>query len=353
MPLLHASLPKTFTVSIFGAQYHGTELSVTKALLIDPFDKLLSPHATHVDRVVHDDTERSLGLTRVWISYWTSPSDFQDWFHCTDVETFWSTLPSDAGFWRETLHFSHDRFLNEVTQEQPCGVGHLGPLGPLTEKSGYWGAYRDRIKEATKEDPLRSTLVEPPVPRQPTGTLRLGRARMIQFPDNLCYVIEGQDHSPMNEEETRMWSAKFHYMTKRWITNVVRAGHEKGMLVSRLCHAPESGQTHVQPSELEDDSDIFPALEINRKIEIFYFQELRHMEAVGRRDKTHVKLRQDFMEAYGPDGPMSHGDLLLWVELGILKGKDLEVEYIGCYDTTGFLAYDSCDGFASVTDGIL
>jgi hypothetical protein len=351
MPLLHATLPSDFAVSIFGAQYHVAELSEPKASLIGLFDNLLVEQAAYVDRLVHDDTERGLGLSRVWISYWKSPTDFKAWFECAEVKKFWTSLPVDAGFWRETLHFSPSRFLNEVTQDTPSGVGNLGPLSPLTEKSGYWGAYRDRIKEATKADPLRTTLQQTHVPRQPNGSIRQGRVLMTEFPDNICYVVEGQDHSQMFEEEGRMWSAKFHHIAKRWVTNVLRTKPQDGLLFSRLCHVPESGKINVEPSTVPDDPDIFPALEVNRRVEIFYFTELKHMERVGRMDKTHVKLRREFMETYGPDGPMSHGDLLLWVELGILKSHDVEAEYIGCYDATGFLAYDENEGFASSCQG--
>lgn len=51
-----------------------------------------------------------------------------------------------------------------------------------------------------------------------------------------------------------------------------------------------------------------------------------------------------FTEAYGPDGLMSHGDLLVWVGLA-MNGRDMDVEYIGGCDTTGFLAYDGFEGF--------
>ncbi|KEQ57912.1 uncharacterized protein M437DRAFT_70434 [Aureobasidium melanogenum CBS 110374] len=102
----------------------------------------------------------------------------------------------------------------------------------------------------------------------------------------------------------------------------------------------------IEPTAVAQDLDIFPELDFNRKIEILYYSDLRWMERVGRRDKTHVKLRSKFMERYGPDGDMSHGDLLLWVELGVLKAKDIEAEYIGCYEATGFLAYDHDPNFA-------
>ncbi|KAH0153389.1 hypothetical protein KCU67_g9486, partial [Aureobasidium melanogenum] len=348
MPLFYATVPLWFTISMFGAQFHKNTTSSPQADdRAQIFDLLLVTGACYVDKTIHDDNERGLGRSRVWISYWRSPEEFKRWFSSPEVSAFWKSLPDDAGFWRETLNFPSTRFINEVTQDIPSGVGNISTksLAPLTEKSGYWGAYRDRLEEATAEEPLRTNLLDTPKPRQPDGPIRRGRFRMTKFPEHICYVIEGQDHSPLEERETKVWSALFDALTERWITNVLRARPDEGLLFGRLCHVPESGKTKVEPTAVEQDPDIFPELDFNRKIEILYYTDLRWMERVGRRDKTHVKLRSKFMEQYGPDGDMSHGDLLLWVELGVLKAKDIEAEYIGCYEATGFLAYDHDPNF--------
>lgn len=345
MPLLTAQVPAFFTIGIFGAQYRGEAPSPATASLIKYFGDLLKTAAQYVDEVVHDDSERGVGSSRVWISYWPTQEKYFQWWRSAPVTEFWSSLSEDAGFWREALQFPSTRFINEVTQDIPSGVSNLGPLKPLTEKSGYWGAYRDRIEESTKEDRLPSALDTVPEPRLPDGQIRRGRVQISRFPDNICYVIEGQDHTPLKQDEGKLWSKMFHWATKRWVTNVVRAGPGKGMLNARLCHAPESGLMGVEQGEVPDDDDIYPALDFNRKIEILYFLDLKYMEHIGRFDKGHVKLRKEFMETYGPGGAAAHGDLLLWVELGILKANTIEAEYIGCYEGTGFLAYDHHPSF--------
>ncbi|KAK9238151.1 aldoxime dehydratase [Lipomyces kononenkoae] len=349
MPLLAPVLPELFTISIFGAQYHGTSPPPPKAILIRTFEASLKASAVFVEELIQDDSERGLGLSRIWVSYWKSPDDYYQWWESQEVSQFWSSLPDDAGFWRERMHFSKTRFVTEMSQDIPSGVGHLGPLEPLTEKTGYWGALRDRIEESTAEDKLPSPLEFVPAPKLPDGTIRRGRVKMTKFPENICYVIEGQDHSLMKEHEGKIWSEKFHRATKRFVTNAVRAGPEGGVLSARLCHVPESGTINVKPSEIPDDPDIFPALEINRTVEIFYFLEFRYMERVGRRDKAHVALRREFMDVYGKERIMAHGDMLVWVDCGILKSNEIEAEYIGCYEGTGFLAYDYHPEFKSTT----
>lgn len=349
MPLLAPVLPSRFTISVFGAQYHGDSLSESKATLIQKFEILVKASAVFVEELLQDDSERKLGLSRIWISYWKSPDDYQRWWSSQEVLQFWSSLPDDAGFWRERLHFSSTRFVTEMSQDIPSGVGHLGPLVPLTEKTGYWGALRDRVQESTAEDKLPSSLKSVPAPKLPDGTIRRGRVKMTSFPENMCFVIEGQDHTAMKEDEGKLWSEKFHRATKRFITNIVRSGPEEGVFSVRLGHVPESGTIKVEPSYAPDEPDIFPALEINRTVEIIYLLDFRYMERMGRRDKAHVTLRKEFMEAYGEGGVMSHGDMLVWVDCGVLKAQDMEAEYIGCYDGTGFLAYDHYPEFKSTT----
>lgn len=353
MPLLVPQLPDFFNISTFGVQYHGTTPSEAKAALIQKFEPMLKESAVFVEDLYHDDTERGLGNSRVWISYWKSPEDFRKWWESPETKQFWASLPEDAGFWRESMRFSSKRFVTEMSQDIPSGVGHLGPLEPLTEKTGYWGALRDRLQESTHRDILASSIDGVPEPKAPTGDIRRGRVKMTRFPDNICYVIEGQDRTAMTEKETKLWSEKFHRNTKRFITNVVRSGPEAGMLSARLCHVPESGKTKIEASYGTDEPDIFPALDHNRCVEIFFFLEFRYMERAGRREKSHVALRRDFMDAYAPEGCMGHGKMLVWVDCGVVKSQDIEAEYIGCYDGTGFLAYDHHPSFSSSTGGIL
>lgn len=63
-----------------------------------------------------------------------------------------------------------------------------------------------------------------------------------------------------------------------------------------------------------------------------------------------MALRRKFMEVYGPGGPMEGGKLVLWVDLGILKGHNMEAEYVGCFEGTGFLAYKDHPEFATKID---
>lgn len=339
-----------FILSLFGCQYHGPHPDSDKTSLINNFDKLLRPFAAHVETLEEDCPNPALGALRVWMSYWKSPSEYEKWWSSPEVSEFWKSLPDNAGFWREKLALSHTRAMFETNKDTPNGYAHVGTLTSLTEKTGYWGAYRDRLEDATPTDRLKSPLQRVPPPKVQTESIRRGRVRMSRFPDNICLVIEGQDHGAMKSEEREHWNENFDHLTKKWVTHVVKSGPDAGMVSARLCHAPQSGKVEAC-GDTSVEQGWAQAFDFNRKVQILYFLDLSYMERIGKSVKTHVDLRRKFMESYAPTGPMANGDLLLWVELAVLKGQDMDAEYVGCYDGTGFLAYEEYGAFQQQAEG--
>ncbi|KAM5386428.1 hypothetical protein ACJZ2D_000391 [Fusarium nematophilum] len=364
--MLRARFPSAhhFTLSIFGCQYHAESPNATKRDLVDGFDNLIRGAAVHVEELEQNDLP-----SKIWMSYWSSPQSFKAWWESPDALSFWNSLPDDAGFWRETISFPATRAMYESNDQKPSGFGHCGELLlPLTEKTGYWGAYRSRMTPDGPDDSFSSPLIATPQPRPRTNKIRYGRTRMTKFPDNICFVVEGQDYSAMSAEERDYWNENFDGLTKQWITNVVTGGPAKGMVSSRACHAFAGdkvlGATNQQANGVEATSNgangqngiaaksangtaLFPGLDYIRQVQVLFWLDLSKMEHMGRWDKGHVKLRRNFMTAYGPGGPVEGGDLLLWVDVGVLKGSEIDAEYVGCFDGTGFLAYDEHRQFAS------
>ncbi|KAH7058676.1 heme-containing dehydratase protein [Macrophomina phaseolina] len=333
-----------FILSLFGCQYHSPQPDAKKTALIQNFDRLLDRAAAHVETLEQNEPTPPVGASRVWMSYWKCPEDYQRWWSSLEVSDFWNSLPDDAGFWREKLSLPHSRVMFESNKNTHNGYSHVGALVPLTEKTGYWGAYRDRLEDATPSDRLKSPLSKVPPAKAQMAQIRKGRVIMDSFPDNLCVVIEGQDHRAMKSEEREHWNERFDHLTKSWVTHVVGAGADAGMVSARLCYAPHSGKVEAC-GDVSLEQGWAQAFSFNRRVQILYFLDLSYMERIGRNVKTHVELRRKFMESYAPTGPMSNGDLLLWVELGVLKGQDMEAEYVGCYEGTGFLAYEGDAAF--------
>ncbi|KAK1723618.1 hypothetical protein CaCOL14_007228 [Colletotrichum acutatum] len=349
-----------FTVSIFGCQYHADSPSPEKLALINTFDGLIKAAAIHVEELEQNDLP-----SKVWMSYWKSPQVFKAWWESPETSAFWAALPENAGFWRETVSLPATRSMYESNKEKPSGFGHCGELIPLTSKTGYWGAYRSRMTPDGPEDKFESPLPAVPEARPLTDKIRPGRVRVSKFPDNISFVVEGQDYSAMNDNEREHWNENFDGLTKQWVTNVMNAGPAGGMVSSRACHAfagdkqPGATKSAVNGASTNGTNGtngtltnghgngIFPGLDYIRQAQILFWLDLSKMEHIGRTDKVHVKLRRDFFAAYGPGGVMEGGDLLLWVDVAVLKGEEMDAEYVGCYDGTGFLAYDAHPAFAS------
>lgn len=346
--MFQAKIPEEhpFVLSLFGCQYHGSSPSPTKAELITTFDKLLKGPAVYVETLEQDGAPGS--SSRVWMSYWKSPTDYQQWWTSLEVSRFWASLPADtAGFWRETMHLSYRRSMFESNKPVPNGLAHVGTIAPLTEKTGYWGAYRDRLADATPQDKLRSPLKGcPPQRVQTDGSIRNGRVAVKDFPDNLCFVVEGQDYAAMAPAEREHWRENMDAPTRKFVSHVVNAGPEAGMVSARLCHAPQSGR--VDGATVDADGQDWPlAFDFNRRVQLLFFLDLSYMELIGRRAKSHVQIMRGFKKSHSPGGEMEKHAFLLWVEVCVIKAQDVDAEYIGCYDGTGFMAYG--DDFASQT----
>ncbi|KAK6211163.1 hypothetical protein QIS74_10427 [Colletotrichum tabaci] len=346
-----------FTVSLFGCQYHADSPSPEKLALINKFDGLIKAAAIHVEELEQNDLP-----SKIWMSYWKTPQLFKAWWESPETSAFWSSLPEDAGFWRETVSLPATRSMYETNKPIPSGFGHCGEPIPLTEKTGYWGAYRSRLTPESPEDKFESPLPAVPEPRPLSDKVRSGRVRVSKFPDNISFVVEGQDYSAMNDNERSHWNENFDGLTKQWVTNVVTAGPTKGMLSARACHAfagekqpgaTTNGATNgastngTSNGAVTNGHGIFPGLDYIRQAQLLFWLDLSKMEHIGRTDKVHVKLRRDFFAAYGPGGVMEGGDLLLWVDVAVLKGEEMDAEYVGCYDGTGFLAYDNHPAFTT------
>jgi hypothetical protein len=327
-----------FVYSIFGIQYMGDEPNLAQQARIDTFHSLITPSAEYIENIIQDNSP-SGSKTRIWLAYWKSLPSYKEWWERSDVAEFWNSLPPDAGTYREVLTVPSGRTQMGLSAEKTEGMAHVGTVTPYTSKIGYWKCYRDRYSEASEENRLESSLSTPPEPETATGKIRAGRVRMNTFPDNLCFVVEGQDHSAIGEEEKSHWFENFDDSVTKWISDLETAGPAAGILDTRLCYAPSSGTYRNQSPVV---------LNYNRKVQLFYFLDHGYMEKIGRSNKGHVVLRNNFLKDYCPGGKMADiAKLLLWVETSVVKKGEIECEYVGCLEGTGFMAYDKSDAFKS------
>lgn len=334
-----------FAYSLFGIQQTEQDPPSTKTkLLIESFDKLVQDGTDrYVERVVEDGiVHPRKGKTHVWIITWKSVSAFESWWDSPAVSSFWESLPSDAGMWREILKIPFSRSQYKASQNWRKGLGAIYPHKP-TDKVGYWGWIRDAIRDLTKQNRMDSPL--PATMRNQSGggvdsdnspTVD-GHVLMTVFPDNICFNLERQDMSGVVGDEKEAWFENFDGPVRQWMIDLSNAGPETGVLSSRMCYDKDSGTYTTGMPEYHN---------YNVKVEPFYFVDLKAMEKLGRSNKGHVSLRNNILKMYGPGGSLfGVGRMALWVETSILKGKDIEAEYIGCVEGTGLMPFRDHEAF--------
>ncbi|PYI00025.1 hypothetical protein BO71DRAFT_436856 [Aspergillus ellipticus CBS 707.79] len=269
-----------------------------------------------------------------------------------------------TGMWREIITPSRTHTQHGTNSPDPIGQGCLGSRSNIADKSGYWGCYRQRM-EAGATDRMKSSLPSSsssgPGPKSHPGATSdetiPGRIHMTTTPSNLCFVVEGQDHTSLTPKEKAYWFREFDSLVTQWITDLANAGPDQGVLDKKLCAEVDSGrfsppslveQTSQRTAKGGEEESRMEILTFNRKLQFFWFRDLRAMETIGKRNAGHVELRKKFLGAYGPGGEMSgEGDagIRLWVETSVLKGGEVECEYVGCWAGTGLMGFEGEEGF--------
>ncbi|KAJ5273754.1 hypothetical protein N7478_008879 [Penicillium angulare] len=356
----------TVVYALYGIQLHSEYPDEKESSLIKQFDSLMQDFPTYLDRLIQDGgASPNPGRTQVWLVHWSTRQAYEAWWTRPDVTAFWTSLPDDAGMWREIISPHSSRTQHGTNHAPgPIGLGYLGARVSIADKSGYWGCYYHRMSASTTGREILKTSLDRPLSRSEgirmskvdsisslasssppvrDRAIRHGRVNMHHFPNNLCFVVEGQDHTHVSSEERIYWEQHFSVPVNRWITDLITTGpHDpkSGILDARLCYDPVSGPFHCNGPEN------IPQLKYNRKVQFFYFTDMGHMLSMGKQHSEHVKLRAQFMVAYGPGGYLQDkAKICLWAETSILKPDEIECEYVGCVEGTGLMAFEGLEEF--------
>ncbi|KAF5971722.1 aldoxime dehydratase [Fusarium coicis] len=182
------------------------------------FDKLITGQA-HLERVTVPGTDEM--SAQIWLSYWW-PESHAKWWPSPDAKQFWDELLEDAGVWREIITATANRVQNACTAELKNRMNGLGEMEPFGDKIGYWGCVRHHIPDVSLGDKLASSLEEMPARVPETTTIRPGRVIVTDLPDNICFLVEGQDHSGMSAEEKALLFEDFDELATGWMGNLTK-----------------------------------------------------------------------------------------------------------------------------------
>lgn len=211
------------------------------------------------------------------------------------MKEFCDELLADAGIWRGILTATANRVENACTAELKNRMNGVGELEPFGDKIGYWGCVRHRIPDVNLGDKLASSLEEMP-PRVPeTTTICFGRTTAINLLNNICFLVEGQDHAGMSAEVKALWFEEFDALVTGWMGYLAEYTTANGLFDVRMGHVSDYGTFKTgTPINLNH----------KRKTEMFCWQDMSKFERVGRIHRGHVKLRKRWIEIYGPGGEM-------------------------------------------------
>ncbi|KAE9980832.1 hypothetical protein BLS_008161 [Venturia inaequalis] len=354
---------RVFTIGLFGIQHEV--LTEEKKKTITTLYSLLQQSANHLDHL----QDESHGLSRngphstTFIAYWLRSEDYKSWKYTESVKKFWNELPDDAGVWREVMTVPKSRFMHASSQPVKSAMGHLLELKQSSDE-GYWGVYRHRLAanpdQYTHADdkfisPYVTTAKAKPgpekkvitIPRPQSTAIRSGRVRLSKVPENLLFAREGQRHPNISKDERDTWLESITPHAQSWMQHLDTEREKAGVLsfTTHLAHENPPTRTSAHAHNFNPTID----LETNTNAvaeanQLVYFLDLAHFEQAGRAHRSHVQLRKNTMEIYGPGGTMSEiGKAVLFVEICVLKAGDLDAEYIGCREGTGLMFLEDID----------
>lgn len=355
-----------FVYGLFGVQHTGSTISQREHIYISTLQCFFSDSASrfeyHKEEISQRDGKKA--FSSLFVAYWSSIDQFEEFKVQSNVQTFWDSLPDDAGVWQEIIIASTNRFQFGTNSQVQTGASSIFGLVE-SDKAGFWGSYRARIPDS-KTDALATPLIPVPatsrydLPRYkrlesfsstgeyPTEDAVHGRVEVDQYPDNVCFVRESQVRKGIEELEQRIWQERMLHHASSWCDHLASQGDQSGVLAFRITASPGNGdddkpilltnsrEDDGMPNEEYRPSDIHMAAETNQ---FGYFVDLGYLERAARSHRGHLRLRDEMNKAYCPMGSLEDGKSLFWVEMCILKRGDFKGMYIGCREGTGLMRF--------------
>jgi len=117
-----------FTYGLFGIQF--TELSESKKATISALYSLLRQSADLVDYLQDENFDaetptRNPARTVTFVAYWLDTQAYSTLKQSSEWQKFWTSLPDDAGVWREVMH-SVPKSRYTFSASQTSRTGSLG-----------------------------------------------------------------------------------------------------------------------------------------------------------------------------------------------------------------------------------
>ncbi|KAK7943324.1 uncharacterized protein PG986_012437 [Apiospora aurea] len=371
-----------FTVSLFGCQYHAPSLDAPKRTLIQKFDELVKHGAIHVEELEPNDLPRQRRLLEGDVTQDTPDDKFSSPLPALPEpkplsdkirpgRTRFTKFPGNICFMvegrdesamplRQRTHWykEFDGLAKQwITNVMTAGAAkglvsgracHAFAGGKQPGSSSFFDG-KGMIDSTTATSTIPETVTNSGILVDRIGPtlvpfLYIGSVGLVLALS--VTSLRTQYWQPIMIARALLImvsvSLAFYPLMPRWWGNntpTTTNGQSKGVSDS----GPSTATNSV--ANRPSSSALFPGLDYPQQTLLLFWLDLSDIEHLARYDKVHVKLHRNFLAAYGPGG-----DILLWVDMGILKGDEMDAEYVGCYEGTGFMAYDHDAAFESRRD---
>lgn len=358
------------TLGIFGVQHDG--ITDFKRSVITSLWELLNESADRVEYLQNDQQGQGdrmgRNCTTTFLAYWGNCRQYRTWNESKDFQNLWTSLPDDAGVWREILTVPKSRFTGSMSVDTPWGLNAVvGTKSTLD--IGYWGVFRKRMSEVTDKhtepgDTFTSEYVTPHAKSRRAGegkkiidleiplngTIRRGRVKVSKVPDNLFFLHEGQRKLKSADGVIGSWMDRVQPLFESFKQHLIKERNKNGVVAYEAYVARKNSSSvaldkgsltnqvvGIDPTVNIEELEADLIIETNQLI---YWLDMAHFELSGRAFHNHVKLRKETMGLIAPGGEgFNDKNASLYVEMCVLKSSDVEAEYIGCREGTGLMMF--------------
>ena len=257
-------------------------------------------------------------LNRVAALYWLKPDGFNAWLRLPAVAEWRAqvTAPSSVGLWWEPVVVRADYMETIAFKEFLRGVSGCPAIDfATTDRSGYWGAARDRIPAAA-HDLFEATA---PVARPEDGAPTL-RHRRIKPPENMAVIRSGVSWAACEGEQLKDYQER------------IRPALDAGMDYLRNNPSDTGCFALRQVNCTGSDGD-----EVAEGYSLGAFVSLAHLESWAKVHPSHLAIytralaaRRKYQEKL---------QLRTYNEIFIIGADNPPFEYFNCHARTGLLPY--------------
>lgn len=273
----------------------------------------------------------------IWICYWKDHSSLERSLQKLDIAGYWSSLDplsrTSIGIWTEVFSTQRSRLETVYSKDDYLpGLASLpGAVVAQHNMTGYWGAARDRIPDASIDlFPVDDDVSFGPLSTTPDSK---GKHLTGSSHQNLAHIRSGQFWEWCDAEEREAYETKLEPALREglsYLWNEPEKSHAMGLRFLRNRNTLIS-----KADEIIEDGDSVKRRETSVA---GFFTDLASMEAWAQSHPSHDAIWQGAMN-HNKNFPGEQKKFRTWHEVSVLKAGEARFEYVNCMPETGLIRF--------------